>query len=96
MHSRFGPTYAPTPHPSFEDELVLAYPGLFFGFTVGPCKGKGKEEPPLRRVLVAAPPKDSNRPPPFPDILQTGLDGNQEDIPDVELAFIKITASFGV
>lgn len=68
LHGRFGPTYAPTPHPSYQDELVLAYPGIYFGFAKSDEK---QQEPPLRRVLIAAKTEDSERPPPFPDVLQS-------------------------
>ena len=32
LNSKFGPTYPPSPHPSFPDELVLSYPGVVFAF----------------------------------------------------------------
>jgi hypothetical protein len=32
LNSKFGPTYPPSPHPTFADELVLSYPGVVFAF----------------------------------------------------------------
>lgn len=32
LNSKFGPTYPPSAHPSFAEELVLSYPGVVFAF----------------------------------------------------------------
>jgi hypothetical protein len=32
LNSKFGPTYPPSVHPSFAEELVLSYPGVTFAF----------------------------------------------------------------
>lgn len=40
LNSKFGPTYPPSAHPSFEDELVLSYPGVVFGFPQNITKTK--------------------------------------------------------
>lgn len=87
LHGRFGPTYAPTPHPSNSDELVLSYPGIYFSF----AEKTGGDDPPLKRVLVAAKPKDGERPPPFPDVLQLGQGSAQPVLSEGVLEPVHIT-----
>lgn len=35
LNSKFGPTYPPSAHPSFPEEVVLSYPGVVFAFYKG-------------------------------------------------------------
>lgn len=84
LNSRLGPTYPPTAHPSHEDECILAYPGVVFGF---PATGTGAvakttslsagatttrtnsdDTSILTRVIVSTHDPNMSHAPPFPDV----------------------------
>lgn len=80
LNSKFGPTYPPSSHPSYPDELVLAYPGVVFAFykdgvvtpqpTVASTTKKGDQKSPLTRLVVSRHDPSVNHATAFPDIVK--------------------------
>lgn len=98
LNSKFGPTYPPSPHPKFPDELVLSYPGVVFAFHRDNASSRSSALPtsttrqagskiaedrcPLTRLVVSRHDPSANHATAYPDIAK--LEQSQDPYPIAE------------
>lgn len=104
LNSKFGPTYPPSPHPSYPDELVLSYPGVVFAFhkdgvvtpqpNVPSLTKKADQKCPLTRLVVSRHDPSANHATAFPDIVKLEQSQVPHPVAEGDIDYADIEVSF--
>jgi hypothetical protein len=110
LNSKFGPTYPPSPHPSFGNELVLTYPGVVFAFLKdgavpspasripvtngGNDKRSNQQASPLTRLVVSRHDPSANHATAYPDIAKLEEMQAEHSVAEGDIAYVDIQVTW--